>query len=797
MPIKNESAKMIYLPLLTQLTRKETPRPPGMNLFLQKMKSILLLAAIVLLAAAAFSTAGCNAKDAIAAHLARGENYLAERKFSEAALEFRSAVELDKNSAPAHFGLARAFEGQMRFAETIEELRRAADADKNHIAARVKLGNYLLVAEPPLVEETERLVREIFESDAKNVEGHVLQASLLAAQKKPEAEILTILEKAIALDPNRVESYLSLARFLMSRERRADAERTFARALKVNANSPTAHVEFARFLNATDRGAEAEQHFRRAVELAPRDRETLETLAAYYLARQQFDRAEAVYKSIVSLYPDKPEERAALADFYAAIDRSADAIRVYQEILTQKPELVRARARLGEMFLQRGEIENADAQVAEILSRNNRDSQGLLLRARVRLRRNETEGAIKDLQEILKLEPSSRLALYFMADAQLRAGEIEQARNFVGDLQRFHPDFLFAKLLNAQISFASGEPETAFRQADDLLKKLEKAAPDRNTSAANLAELKISGLAARGMANLQVGKTADARADFAFAQKLAPNSASVYQNLAAIALRERKSDEAVGFYQKALMIEPHNFDALSGLVRAETARRNFAAAHAAIDRAGDNGNPKIEAAHFYLKSQILAAEGNEAASESALQKSIASNPDYLPAYIAYAALLTARRDSEAAIEKYREILRRNERDSGVYTLVGMLEESRGNLGAAIENYRQALQINPDAPVAANNLAWIYAESGNGSLDEAAALAQTIVDKYPAEAAYADTLGWIFYKKGLTEPAVAHLRRAVALDEKAAAQAGRAPNPAFRARLVTIATRGSARAAAQN
>jgi tetratricopeptide (TPR) repeat protein len=62
-----------------------------------------------------------------------------------------------------------------------------------------------------------------------------------------------------------------------------------------------------------------------------------------------------------------------------------------------------------------------------------------------------------------------------------------------------------------------------------------------------------------------------------------------------------------------------------------------------------------------------------------------------------------------------------------------------------------LEIDPKAPVAANNLAWIYAASGE-NLDVALQLAQTAQRHLPELAAVNDTLGFIYYRKNL--PALA-------------------------------------------
>ena len=111
----------------------------------------------------------------------------------------------------------------------------------------------------------------------------------------------------------------------------------------------------------------------------------------------------------------------------------------------------------------------------------------------------------------------------------------------------------------------------------------------------------------------------------------------------------------------------------------------------------------------------------------------------------------------------------------------MLEEARNNTPEAEKNYRRALEITPDSPIAANNLAWLIAVN-QGNLDEALTLSQAVVNKNQTVSGYYDTLGLIYFKKELYSPAVEQFKKAVALDEAEAAKNGGRANPAYRLRL---------------
>jgi tetratricopeptide (TPR) repeat protein len=85
--------------------------------------------------------------------------------------------------------------------------------------------------------------------------------------------------------------------------------------------------------------------------------------------------------------------------------------------------------------------------------------------------------------------------------------------------------------------------------------------------------------------------------------------------------------------------------------------------------------------------------------------------------------------------------------------------SQNKTADAKKRYEAILNSNPTAAVAANNLAWIYAEEGT-QLDEALRLAQSAATSMPDNAEVSDTIGWIYYKKELPALAITAFERSV-------------------------------------
>lgn len=738
-----------------------------------------------LLLAAVISLAGCtNPEKAKAEHVSRGESYLKDSKFQEASLEFRNAIQIDDKLAAAHWGLARAFEGLERFPEMIDELRKTVTLDKDNLDARIKLGNYYLAGSrnrADIVAESERLAREVLDKDPKNIEGHILMGSVLFAQQQKD-KAFAELNHAIQLDPNRVESYLSLAKFHIVAKEPQRAEELYQRAISVNMNSPVVHTEYGKFLSQQNRQAEAERELRKAVEVGPADRNARFILASYYLVNRQFDKAEESYKALAGLQPDKPESQAVLADFYSAIGRTDDSVRIYQDVLSKAPDFLQGRYRLAEILLTKGDAQGAKAQIDEALKKDQQDRQALLLRARMKAQRGQADdlkSAMEDLKEVLKQEPNSRAGLYLMSQINYTLGLIDQARAFASDLEKNYPDYLPAKLMQLQLTLAGGKPSdytSAISLASELLARLDKTAPDRENSPQLLAEIREKALLTRGTAQLQLSNLAGARKDYEAAKEITQNDPVVYNSLALVSLAEKKEQDAISSFEAALNVHPTNFDALNGLVTLYARSGQLDKAMARIDQA-ISAHPTMASLH-YLKAQVFGFHQNAQMVEAELNKAIELDPNYLPAYSALAALYIQAKQEDRAIAQYQKIINLRPDNAAPYTLIGILEDQRKNYDAAADNYRKALEKDPNAVIAANNLAWLYAITGKGNLDEAVRLAQSAVQKYPNVAGFVDTLGWVYYKKNLHAAAVEQLRKAVSLNEAQARATNSAPSAAY-------------------
>jgi Flp pilus assembly protein TadD len=127
---------------------------------------------------------------------------------------------------------------------------------------------------------------------------------------------------------------------------------------------------------------------------------------------------------------------------------------------------------------------------------------------------------------------------------------------------------------------------------------------------------------------------------------------------------------------------------------------------------------------------------------------------------------------DQAIGEFDAMTKQQPKNVAAHTMIGMILQTQGKNAAAQKKYEQILTIDSRSPVAANNLAWMYAEAGT-NLDQALQLAQTAHAALPDQPEVNDTLGFVYLKKDLATLAVPPLRVSVEKDPK---------NPVYHYRL---------------
>jgi len=261
----------------------------------------------------------------------------------------------------------------------------------------------------------------------------------------------------------------------------------------------------------------------------------------------------------------------------------------------------------------------------------------------------------------------------------------------------------------------------------------------------------------RALAKAASHNPAGAEEDLRRAMAVAPEDPTAYARLASIRAQQKKYPEAEKLFEQSLQKDPQFMEAVRGLMAIYFLQKQPARA---IARANDQikKSPDSSALYLLLAQGLLVTRDLEKA-EEALQKAVALDKNNVDAFLLLAQVQVTRGSSERAAQSYEQTIKSNPLDVRPYVLLGMLMETKKDITRARTLYEKALQIQPDYPLAANNLAYLLVENG-GSSDVALTLAESARRSLPDMPSVADTLAWVYYKKGAYGLAIDLLQEAV-------------------------------------
>jgi tetratricopeptide (TPR) repeat protein len=161
-----------------------------------------------------------------------------------------------------------------------------------------------------------------------------------------------------------------------------------------------------------------------------------------------------------------------------------------------------------------------------------------------------------------------------------------------------------------------------------------------------------------------------------------------------------------------------------------------------------------------MLGRVLVAFGNNSEGRTAFESAEAADPKFLQAKLelAHVDLLENRLDS--AQQKLSMVIASEPRNINAFLMLAETEETAGRRPAALAKYRSVLELDSTNVLALRGLANMMAEDNS---DEALKFAQQAVEIAPEDASTQDTLGWVYYRKGLYRSAVDHLKMAAAKD----------------------------------
>jgi putative PEP-CTERM system TPR-repeat lipoprotein len=674
-------------------------------------------------------------KRAAARYAASGDQYVAKAKFPEAIVEYRNAIQRDPSVGTVHAKLADLYLKTEDIPNAAQEYIRAADLLPNDIALQLKAGRLLLLG--GRADDAKARAEKILAKDSRDVDAQLLLANAHAGLKDLDGAVAQI-EEALRIDPNRSGTYSNLGALELGRGRREAAEQAFKKAVSLQPNAVPPHLALANFYWLTERRELAEAALGRALAIEPRNPLANRLLASFYIATNQRDKAEHPLR-VVFETTNTTSSAFALAEYYEAIGKSADARGILVPLTADRRSAAVADVRLATLDYKEGRKDDAYRRLDAVLAKDVNNLQALLMKSALMLSDRNVDGAFAAAKTAADRHPDSAPAFFVLGRVQSVRRQPDAAISAFQEVLRLNPRATEAKIALGQLYLAQGRPDSSISFASEALAN-EPANP-------NAALLYVRGLLARGELDRAEAELKNLVARY-------PESGQVRIQLGVLFARRRDVPRARAEFDRALRVEPQSLEALAGIVALDLSTRDFKNARSTVDARLSWDTPT--APLLGLAARTYAATGDRAGAERLLRRALEIDSTYLDTYGDLGHVLASQGKLREAREEFETLAARSRKPVAALTMVGIILQAEGDDDGAREKFERVLQFDPEAAVAANNLAWIYAVKG-GNLDVALQLAQTAQKKLPNVPAVNDTLGFIYYKKNLAPLAVSTLK----------------------------------------
>ena len=436
------------------------------------------------------------------------------------------------------------------------------------------------------------------------------------------------------------------------------------------------------------------------------------------------------FRAVLAEDPDHAPSVVSAAQCHAALGDLDPARALYTRALTlglAAEGLVTVRRELGKIGLRQGVFDDAQAHLENARRIAGNDAEIAALLGDVYRKRGAPSEAAAEYTRALSLDATRREAHVGLASACLETGDapsaIRHARAAI-ELDPFDPD---AWYLAARALTKSGEREQA-----------PAALASYNRMRAYSQDIEA------------IGEALDRD----------PTDMAALQALADRHAREGAVDHAVAAYERAAATnDGARQTAYANIALLRLRQSDTQAAETALRMASESGGEDAVVHTAY--GDLHSARRDWGAAAESYRAAVSLNPSMTHAWVGLmhaAAMTGGRTPAEAVLDEW---LAADPDSSTAWNERGLLDYADGKRDRAIGALEKAVALDVTNHEAANNLAWVYAETGR-DLTRARELVNAVIAATPTPAAF-DTLAYIEQQTGDLAAALIAIERATAMD----------------------------------
>jgi tetratricopeptide (TPR) repeat protein len=258
-----------------------------------------------------------------------GQRYAEKGKYREAAIQYSNAIQVDPRFAQAHYQLALTYLKLQEPTRAYQELSRTLELDPENYKARVDITN-MLIANKYFKEAQDNL--DILTTKQPNSPDVHTALANFKDRQGDIAGAMQEMQKAIALDPNRSESFLNYAIMQIQAQQFDAAETSLKKAVALDPKAMNAQLALGGYLQTRGRFPEAEEQFKHAISVDPTSPDPRSSLVRLYMGENKKTDAEEFLIQTKKDIPDNPAAYRMLGDFYFATGDLDKAVNEYSSL---------------------------------------------------------------------------------------------------------------------------------------------------------------------------------------------------------------------------------------------------------------------------------------------------------------------------------------------------------------------------------------------------------------------------------------------------------------------------------
>jgi len=672
-----------------------------------------------------------------------GLEQIEKKDYARAILEFTNASQAVPTHPEAYYrlGMAHLAAGDPR--RGVAFLRRAVAVDPKYAEAQIKLSELMIMGGTrPLVEDAHDQLTQLISASPNSADAMTALAASewkLARPQDAEKHLIEALDKV----PSHLGAAVSLAKVRMGQKNFAEAEKVMLSVANQMPPNASAFIALGEFYALTGRLDDSARQLRRATELEPGNAMALTDLAVVELKLGHQSAADEIFRRIAVL--PNPKARSIHALFLLQSGKVDQAIQELKALADKYPADRDIRSALVTAYLSNKRTPEAEKVIEAALAANPKDVPALLQRAELRINGRNWDSAETDLEAALRQDQNSPQVHFLLA--RLRAGrrDVPGYRAQLNDALRVDPGFAPARLELARL-------ETNTNGGRAALELLSRAPQNQKDTPEMIAE--------RNWAYWALGQKAEFEKSLQAGLAAAKTPELLVQD-ALLKFNRKQYQESRTAANAALAAAPEDVRGLQILFLAFEAEKRSAEGITALTKYAAM-NPASYAIQEFVGT-VLQEHGKIDEARGAFTRAKNADPSSSAPYLSLSQLDIKAGELDRSKSNLQELLGKDPRSATAHLWLGHIAIMKNDYPTAADEYRKTIAIDSTNISAMNNLAFVLSQNMKQP-DDALQYAQKARELAPRSAAVANTLGMVYYQKGLYSLAIPLLKNAVELEK---------------------------------